>query len=134
MNELKTSEDNSKKAMSDAARLAEELHQEQEHSLHVERMRKGLEVQLKVRMMMMMAMTKRNCHLPELQDMQVRMDDAEQAALKGGKKTIAKLEGRTRELESGAVTFYHHHHHHFIQINIKHTQSWMVNNVATLKA
>ena len=32
--------------------------------------------------------------------MQGRLDDAEQAALKGGKKTIAKLEQRIRELES----------------------------------
>jgi len=33
--------------------------------------------------------------------MQVRLEDAEQAALKGGKKTIAKLEARIREIESG---------------------------------
>lgn len=32
---------------SDAARLAEELRQEQEHSMHNERLRKGLEQQLK---------------------------------------------------------------------------------------
>lgn len=31
--------------------------------------------------------------------MQVRLDEAEQAALKGGKKVIAKLEQRVRELE-----------------------------------
>jgi chromosome segregation ATPase len=31
--------------------------------------------------------------------MQVRLDEAEQAALKGGKKTIAKLEQRLREVE-----------------------------------
>ena len=31
--------------------------------------------------------------------MQVRLEEAEQAALKGGKKVIAKLEGRCRELE-----------------------------------
>jgi chromosome segregation ATPase len=79
LNELKTSEENSKKAMADAARLAEELRQEQEHSMHVERMRKGLEQQIK--------------------DMQVRLDEAEAAALKGGKKIIAKLEQRIRELE-----------------------------------
>jgi myosin protein heavy chain len=34
--------------MADAARLAEELRQEQEHSLHIERMRKGFEQQIKV--------------------------------------------------------------------------------------
>lgn len=48
MNELKSADDNAKKAMSDAARLAEELRQEQEHSMHQERMRKGLEQQIKV--------------------------------------------------------------------------------------
>jgi len=80
MNELKSSEDNAKKAMADAARLAEELRQEQEHSTHVERMRHGLEQNMK--------------------DIEVRLEDAEQAALKGGKKLIAKLEQRCRELES----------------------------------
>jgi chromosome segregation ATPase len=65
--------------MSDAARLAEELRQEQEHSMHQERMRKGLEQQLK--------------------EMQTRLDEAEAAALQGGKKVIAKLETRIRELE-----------------------------------
>ena len=66
--------------MADAAKLAEELRQEQEHSQHVDRMRKGLEQQLK--------------------EIQVRLDEAEAAALKGGKKVIAKLEQRVRELES----------------------------------
>ena len=63
----------------DAARLAEELRQEQEHSQHVDRLRKGLELQIK--------------------EMQVRLDEAEAAALKGGKKIIAKLEERIRALE-----------------------------------
>ncbi|PAV76487.1 hypothetical protein WR25_11630 [Diploscapter pachys] len=43
-------------------------------------MRKGLEQQLK--------------------EIQVRLDEAEAAALKGGKKVIAKLEQRVRELET----------------------------------
>ncbi|KHJ98009.1 myosin head [Oesophagostomum dentatum] len=68
-----------KKAAADAARLAEELRQEQEHSMHVERIRKGLEVQIK--------------------EMQIRLDEAEAAALKGGKKIIAQLESRIRGLE-----------------------------------
>ncbi|KAL1237357.1 Myosin-4 [Trichinella pseudospiralis] len=79
LNELKKVDEQCKKAMTDAARLAEELRQEQEHSMHVERMRKGLEQQVK--------------------EMQVRLDEAEQAALKGGKKIIQKLEQRIRELE-----------------------------------
>ena len=74
MNELKSQEELGKKAMIDAARLAEELRQEQEHSTNIERMRKGLEQQIK--------------------EMQARLDEAEAAALKGGKKIIQKLEQR----------------------------------------
>jgi len=58
----------------DAARLAEELRQEQEHTIQVERLRKGLEQQIK--------------------DLQTRLDEAEANALKGGKRIIAKLEQR----------------------------------------
>merc|ERR1711972_1156634 len=36
----------------------------------------------------------------QLKDSQCRLDDAEQAALKGGKKALAKMETRVRELES----------------------------------
>ncbi|ETN81715.1 myosin head [Necator americanus] len=77
--ELKNVDEMGKKAAADAARLAEELRQEQEHSMHVERIRKGLEVQIK--------------------EMQIRLDEAEAAALKGGKKIIAQLETRIRSLE-----------------------------------
>lgn len=79
LTELKNADELSKKASADAARLAEELRQEQEHSQHVDRLRKGLELQIK--------------------EMQVRLDEAEAAALKGGKKIIAKLEERIRALE-----------------------------------
>lgn len=72
--ELRASDERAKKAMADAARLADELRQEQEHSLQVEKMRKGMEGQLK--------------------DLQARLDEAEAQALKGGKKMIAKLESR----------------------------------------
>jgi len=77
--ELKVAEEHAKKAMADAARIAEELRQEQDHSGQIEKLRKGLENQIK--------------------DMQIRLDEAEAAALKGGKKTIQKLEQRVRELE-----------------------------------
>ena len=63
-------------AASDATRLSEELRQEQEHALHAERLRKGLEQQVK--------------------DLQTRLDDAEGNALKGGKRVISKLEQRVR--------------------------------------
>jgi len=41
------SEDNSKRAMADAARLAEELRHEQEHAGQIERLRRGLESQVR---------------------------------------------------------------------------------------
>ncbi|EFP05608.1 hypothetical protein GCK72_018221 [Caenorhabditis remanei] len=78
-NELKNALEQGQKASADAARLAEELRQEQEHSMHIERIRKGLELQIK--------------------EMQIRLDDAENAALKGGKKIIAQLEARIRAIE-----------------------------------
>ncbi|CAB01576.2 Myosin-3 [Caenorhabditis elegans] len=78
-NELKNAVEQGQKASADAARLAEELRQEQEHSMHIERIRKGLELQIK--------------------EMQIRLDDAENAALKGGKKIIAQLEARIRAIE-----------------------------------
>jgi len=87
--ELKNSEERSKKAAGDAARLAEELRQEQEHTIQVERLRKGLEQQIK--------------------DLQTRLDEAEGNALKGGKRIIAKLEQRIHELESENELEQHRH-------------------------
>merc|ERR1712025_991086 len=78
--EAKMSEEKAQRSMIDAARLAEELRAEQETAMMLERDRKLLEAQVK--------------------DAQVRMDEAEQNALKGGKKAIAKMETRIRELES----------------------------------
>jgi len=46
-NELKMAEDNAKKAMADAARLAEEVRHEQEHSSSIEKQRRVLESQIK---------------------------------------------------------------------------------------
>jgi len=46
-NELRSVEENSKKACADAARLAEELRQEQDHASHIEKMRRTLESQVK---------------------------------------------------------------------------------------
>ncbi|CAF3438189.1 unnamed protein product [Rotaria sp. Silwood1] len=73
----------------DAARLAEELRQEQEHAIQVERLRKGLEQQIK--------------------DLQIRLDEAEANALKGGKRIIMKLEQRIHELESENELEQHRH-------------------------
>ena len=46
-NELKMAEDNAKRAMADAARLAEELRHEQEHAQQIERLRRALESQVR---------------------------------------------------------------------------------------
>ena len=73
-NELKAAEEQGKKAMQDAARLAEELRQEQDHAGHIEKMRRTLESQVK--------------------ELQARLDEAEASAMKGGKRMIQKLEQR----------------------------------------
>merc|ERR1711971_899337 len=78
--EASNSETKAQSAMIDAARLADELRGEQENAQVLEQARKLLEAQAK--------------------DMQARLDDAEQNALKGGKKAMGKLESRIRELES----------------------------------
>ncbi|XP_012504522.1 PREDICTED: myosin-6-like [Propithecus coquereli] len=64
----------------DAAMMAEELKKEQDTSAHLERMKKNMEQTIK--------------------DLQHRLDEAEQIALKGGKKQLQKLEARVRELEN----------------------------------
>merc|ERR1712126_649555 len=78
--EAHMADEKAKKSMVDAARLAEELRQEQEIAQNFERSRKLLECQVK--------------------DMQQRLDEAETNALKGGKKAMNKMETRIRELES----------------------------------
>ena len=78
--ESQMAEDKSNKAMVDAARLADELRQEQEYAQAFERDRKLLECQCK--------------------DAQVKLDEAESNALKGGKKAMNKMETRIRELQS----------------------------------
>ena len=56
--------------------MAEELKKEQDTSSHLERMKKNLEVTVK--------------------DLQHRLDEAENLALKGGKKQLQKLEARVK--------------------------------------
>ncbi|XP_046881581.1 myosin, heavy chain 7B, cardiac muscle, beta a isoform X4 [Hypomesus transpacificus] len=77
--ECRNAEETAKKAITDAAMMAEELKKEQDTSSHLERMKKNMEQTIK--------------------DLQMRLDEAEQIALKGGKKHIQKLENRVRELE-----------------------------------
>nr|XP_057904384.1 myosin-8-like [Doryrhamphus excisus] len=78
--EARSAEEKATKAITDAAMMAEELKKEQDTSAHLERMKKNLEATVK--------------------DFQLRLDEAEQLALRGGKKELQKLEARVQELEN----------------------------------
>ena len=78
--EARLCEDKAGKAMVDAARLAEELRAEQNLAQALERDRKVLEAQVK--------------------ELHSKCDEVEINALKTGKKAMAKMETRIRELES----------------------------------
>merc|ERR1712037_352868 len=75
----RNSEEKSKRAMVDAARLADELRAEQDHVQAESRAKRALDTQLG--------------------ELEVRLTDAEANAMKGGKNAMAKLEMRIRELE-----------------------------------
>merc|ERR1719187_612296 len=78
VNDAKASEDKAKKAMVDAARLADELRAEQEQSHNLATQKKSLEAQYK--------------------DLQVKLEETETTALKSGKRAYAKLEARIYDL------------------------------------
>merc|ERR1711973_371186 len=80
LSEAGACEDKAKKFMMDAARLAEELRGEQENGQIIEKERREQEAKAK--------------------DLQVQLDDAETNAIKWGRKMVAKLESRCRELEA----------------------------------
>jgi len=77
---LRNAEEKAKKANSDAVKMAEELKKEQDQSAHLERMKKNMEV--------------------TIMDLQLRLDESKQVAMKGGQKQIQKLHQRVRELEN----------------------------------
>nr|XP_020137452.1 myosin-7B isoform X6 [Microcebus murinus] len=72
--ERREAEEKAKKAITDAAMMAEELKKEQDTSAHLERMKKTLE--------------------QTVRELQARLEEAEQAALRGGKKQVQKLEAK----------------------------------------
>ena len=74
------SEDKAKNAMMDAAKLAEELRNEQENTGRLEQDRKMMEARIK--------------------DLQIKLDDAETNSIRHGKKAAAKLDARVKELEN----------------------------------
>merc|ERR1712088_905324 len=79
LGQAKNSEEKSKRAMVDAARLADELRSEQDHANAEGRGKRSLDTQL-----------------AELEN---RLSEAEAAAMKGGKAATSKLEMKIRELE-----------------------------------
>ena len=79
LQQAKSSEDKAKKAMVDAARLADELRAEQDHTASQSKARRCLEAQLG--------------------DLENKFSDANEHAIRGGRAAMAKLETRIRELE-----------------------------------
>merc|ERR1711892_1291081 len=79
LHQAKSSEEKAKKAMVDAARLADELRSEQDHVTTQSKAKRTLETQFA--------------------EMENRLADAHYGAMKDGKSAMAKMEYRIRELE-----------------------------------
>merc|ERR1712001_318927 len=79
LHQAKNSEEKAKKAMVDAARLADELRAEQDHTSTLTKTKRSLETQLS--------------------ELENKCADANESAMRGGKSARAKLESRIRELE-----------------------------------
>merc|ERR1711972_845430 len=79
LHQAKNSEDKAKKAMVDAARLADELRAEQDHASNQEKAKRTLESQIN--------------------ELENRLAEANELAMKGGRSAMAKLESRIREME-----------------------------------
>merc|ERR1712020_285872 len=79
LHQAKGSEEKAKKAMVDAARLADELRAEQDHCAAQEKGKRTLESQIN--------------------ELENRLAEANEAAAKGGRNAMAKLESRIREME-----------------------------------
>merc|ERR1711981_340110 len=77
--QTKGSEEKAKRAMVDAARLADELRAEQDHSGTQGKAKRALESQVA--------------------ELDQRLSEANEVAAKGGRNAMAKLESRIRELE-----------------------------------
>merc|ERR1711894_181161 len=77
--QAKGSEEKAKRAMVDAARLADELRAEQDHSTAQGKAKRALETQIN--------------------EVELRLTEANEMAAKGGRNQMAKLESRIRELE-----------------------------------
>merc|ERR1712223_468015 len=80
LHQTKNSEEKAKKAMVEAARLADELRAEQEHASSQEKAKRALDSQIV--------------------ELQGKLEEANDIAVKGGRTAMAKLEARVRELET----------------------------------
>merc|ERR1719195_2415147 len=79
LHQAKNSEEKAKKAMVDAVRLTDELRSEQDHTTSLSQAKRGMETQLG--------------------ELEARLTDPNESAMRGGKTAMAKLESRIRELE-----------------------------------
>merc|ERR1712077_96110 len=79
LHQAKNSEEKAKKAMVDAARLADELRSEQDHTNTLTKTKRSLETQLS--------------------ELENKCAEANDSAMRGGRAALAKLETRIRELE-----------------------------------
>merc|ERR1712025_529028 len=79
LQQAKNSEEKAKKAMVDAARLADELRAEQDHTNTQSKAKRALETQL--------------------QELENKFAEVNENAMRGGRAALAKLETRIRELE-----------------------------------
>ncbi|XP_059088113.1 myosin heavy chain, muscle-like isoform X2 [Tigriopus californicus] len=79
MLQVKNAEEKARKAMIDAGRLADELRNEQDHGMSANKAAKALQSQS--------------------MELQARLDEVEENAIRHGKKVLAKLEERVRNLE-----------------------------------
>merc|ERR1712107_495091 len=85
LHQAKNSEEKAKKAMVDAARLADELRAEQDHVSTQANAKRALETQMG--------------------ELEQRLADANENAMRGGRAAMAKLESRIKSLRSSLETF-----------------------------
>merc|ERR1712002_955229 len=87
--ESKAADERAKKAVADAGRMAEELRQEQQHVISIERVKKTLEAQI--------------------HELTIKLEEAEAYALKGGRKALAAMQARMKDLEGELDGEQHRH-------------------------
>merc|ERR1712121_455505 len=77
--ELETENEQMRSELAEAGRMAEELRQEQQHLISIERVKKTLEVQI--------------------HELTIKLEEAEAYALKGGRKALAAMQARMKDIE-----------------------------------